>query len=73
MGLGTLFDFIQEQMRYVLYIIMFIAITYTAFKRAWIAMIGVILGLAFFAIFIDKPEILSSLGIWMNKMINIGG
>lgn len=72
LGLGDFFSWGQEQMRYLLFLGLFIALVVTAFKRAWIAMIGVIVGLAFVAIFIVQPDMIIRLGQWFSKTLSLG-
>ena len=61
LGLGDFFSWGQEQMRYLLFLGLFVALGVTAFKRAWIAMMGVSLGLAFVGIVIGQPDIIIKL------------
>lgn len=72
MGLGSLFDWFQEQVKYVLFFALLVALIYTAFQRAWIAMVGVIVGLAFIAIFIIQPEMIVDLGTWLSEKVRLG-
>jgi len=71
-GLEGLFSWIQEQVKYVLFIALFIALIVTAFQRAWIAMVGVIIGLAFVGIFIINPDVIVELGNWFSDKLRIG-
>lgn len=72
MSVKGFYDFLQGEMKYVLFIILFFLIAYTVYKRAWVALVGSILGLALVGIFIVDPEILLSLGGWMKDIFNIG-
>jgi len=72
MGLGDFFSWGQEQIKYVLFLALFVALIVTAFKRAWIAMIGVVVGLSFIAIFVVNPEMLVSLGEWISDKLSLG-
>lgn len=72
MGLGSLADWFQEQAKYVLFIGLFIVLIVTAFKRAWIAMIGAFVGLAFISIFIMNPEVITDVGDWISRTLKIG-
>ncbi|RKJ38063.1 hypothetical protein D7X33_37350 [Butyricicoccus sp. 1XD8-22] len=72
MGLGEFFSWFQDQVKYALFLVLFIALIVTAFKRAWIAMIGVIIGLSFIAIFIVSPDMLVSLGEWISSKLRLG-
>lgn len=72
MGLESLVEWGQQQARYVLFLGLFVALIVTAFKRAWIAMIGVIVGLAVIAIFIVNPDVIIAIGDWISKTLKIG-
>lgn len=72
MGLSELFSWFQDQIKYALFLVLFILMIVTAFKRAWIALIGVIIGLSFLAIFIVNPEMLISLGSWLSEKLRLG-
>lgn len=72
MGLESLVEWGQQQARYVLFLGLFVALIVTAFKRAWIAMIGVIVGLAVIAIFIVNPDVIIAIGHWISKTLKIG-
>lgn len=72
MGLGGFFDWFQEQVKYVLFFALFIALIVTAFQRAWIAMVGVIVGLAFIGIFIVQPDMIIDLGSWISDKVRLG-
>lgn len=73
MDLQNLFSWGQQQVTYILFIGLFIALIVTAFKRAWIAMIGVIIGLSVIAIFIINPRMIIDLGQWFSNIVNLGG
>lgn len=72
MGLGELFSWFQDQIKYALFLVLFVLMIVTAFKRAWIALAGVILGLSFLAIFIVNPDMLISLGSWISTKLKMG-
>jgi len=65
-------NFIVEQVEILLIIGFIILLIITAYKRAWIAMIAVIIGFAFIGIFVTNPEILLTLSEWLNDKLNIG-
>lgn len=73
MDLQNLFSWGQQQVTYILFIGLFIALIVTAFKRAWIAMIGVIIGLSVIAIFIINPRMIIDLGQWFSNIVSLGG
>lgn len=71
MSLAGLFSWVMEQARYVLFIALVILILWTGAKRAWIAMIGALIGLAFIGIFIINPEILVGISEWATDRLNL--
>lgn len=72
MGLDGLFAWFQTQIKYALFIVLFILLIVTAYKRAWIALAGVVIGLSFLAIFVVNPEMLISLGSWLSEKLKLG-
>ena len=72
MSLSSLFEWGQEQVKYLLFIVAFVALIITAYKRAWITMIGVIIGLAVISIFIVNPDILVDIGSWLSDLLSLG-
>lgn len=64
-------EWASTQAKYILFIALFVVLIVTAYKRAWIAMIGVILGLAFVAIFIINPETIITLSEWLARLIGL--
>lgn len=72
MSLQSLFEWGQEQSKYALFIILFILLAVLGFRRAWLAMIATIIGLAFIGIFIVKPDTMIAIGQWINDSIRLG-
>lgn len=72
MGLEGVFTWIMEQARYLLFIALIAIILFTAVKRAWLAMAGALVGLAFVGIFIINPEILIGISEWFTGALNLG-
>lgn len=72
MGLSGFFNWFQDQMVLALFIVLFIALIVTAYRRAWVAMIGVIIGLSFMAIFVVNPDMLINLGEWLSNILRLG-
>lgn len=72
MGLEEVFNWIKEQAGYVLMIVLIIVILVTAAKRAWIALMGAIVGLAFVGIFIVNPTVIVDLAEWFGDKLRIG-
>ncbi|MEK5069589.1 hypothetical protein [Sporosarcina sp. FSL K6-1508] len=72
MSLEGLFTWISEEIKWALFIVLFVALIVTAFKRAWIALIGVLIGLAFIGIFIVNPEVLINISEFFAEKLNLG-
>lgn len=72
MSLQGIFEWVKEQAQYGLFIALIILVLVTAVKRAWIAMIGALIGLAFVGIFIISPDIIVNLAEWLGGKLNIG-
>jgi len=72
MSVKGFYDFLQGEMKYVLFIILFFLIAYTVYKRAWVGLIGSIIGLAVVGMFIVDPEILLSLSGWAKDKFSVG-
>lgn len=72
MSLQGVFEWLQQQAQYGLFIALIILILVTAVKRAWIAMIGSLIGLAFVGIFLLNPNIINTLAEWLSSKLSIG-
>lgn len=72
MSLQGVFEWLQQQAQYGLFIALIILILVTAVKRAWIAMIGSLIGLAFVGIFLLNPDIINTLAEWLSSKLSIG-
>lgn len=72
MGLEEVFNWVKEQAGYVLMIVLIVVILVTAAKRAWIAMIGAVIGIAFVGIFIVNPNVIVDLSEWFGEKLNLG-
>lgn len=73
MDLGSTSTWVQSQGKYLLYIVAIVLILVTGFKRAWIAMIGVVIGLIFVGIFVNSPSTITNLATWLQGKIKLGG
>ncbi len=71
MSVSGLFNWFSTEIKYVLFIALFVLLIVTAFKRAWIAMVGVLIGLAFIGIFIVNPNAILSLSQWLASKLSI--
>lgn len=70
-SLQGVFEWIKQQAQYGLFILLIIVVLYCAAKRAWIAMIGAIIGLAVVGIFILNPNIISNIATWFGGLLNM--
>lgn len=70
-SLQGVFEWLQQQAQYALFIVLLILIIVFGAKRAWIAMIGAIIGLAAIGIFILKPDIITDLATWLSDKLNM--
>lgn len=73
MDIQGLYTWFSGQVTWALYIVLLILLIVTAFKRAWIAMIGVIVGMAVIGMFIVQPDIISTIAEWLAEKIKLGG
>lgn len=72
MSLSELFTWFSNEVKWAMFIVLLVLLIVTAFKRAWVAMVGVVLGLAFIGIFIAKPDIILNLSDWLAGLLSIG-
>ncbi|PID03792.1 hypothetical protein CSV67_03900 [Sporosarcina sp. P2] len=72
MSLEGLFNWASQEIKWALFIVLFVALIVTAFKRAWIALVGVLIGLAFIGIFIVNPDTLISISEFIAEKLNLG-
>lgn len=72
MSLEGIFTWFSTEAKWALFIILIIALIVTAFKRAWISLIGVVIGLAFIGIFIVQPDILINISEFIAEKLNLG-
>ncbi|MFF5996506.1 hypothetical protein AAGS61_17480 [Lysinibacillus sp. KU-BSD001] len=73
MDLSGLFDWIKEQAMYILFIGVIIGALVLGFKRAWIQLVGLIIGFGIIAIFISNPNVITDIADWLGDKVNIGG
>jgi len=73
MDLSGLFDWIKEQAMYILFIGVIIGALVLGFKRAWIQLVGLIVGFGIIAIFISNPNVITDIADWLGDKVNIGG
>lgn len=72
MSLESLFDWFKEQVQIVLLAVLIIALIVTGAKRAWIAMIGALVGIAFIGVFVFNPDLIQNVSKWMAGKLDIG-
>lgn len=70
-GFQGIFEWVKTQGQYGLMIILIVVILVCAVKRAWIGMIGAIVGLAAVGIFIVNPDIIKDISEWFSSLLNI--
>jgi uncharacterized membrane protein len=70
-SLQGVFQWIQTQAVYALFIVGIVAIIVLGAKRAWIAMIGTIIGIALIGIFVIDPEIITDMATWLGDKLNM--
>ncbi|MFS0815422.1 TcpD family membrane protein [Lysinibacillus sp. 1P01SD] len=69
MSLKSFYDWFMQQIEYIILIVFIVLLIGTAYKRAWIAMVGVIIGIGFIAIFIFFPDTLKTIATWVKDMV----
>lgn len=72
MSLQGFYEWMKLQGQYALFIALIVLFVVTAAKRAWIAMIGALVGLTFVGIFIINPKIIIALAQWLGGLLDIG-
>lgn len=72
LSLNAFQDWFMDQVKIFITIILIVLLFVTAYKRAWVAMIGVIIGLAILGIFIINPEAITNLSEWLAEKIGMG-
>lgn len=70
-GVKKLFDWIQEQAKWLLFGAFIILLLVTMVKRAWIAAVGLCVGFALVGVFILKPDSLLGLSRWLSDMLSL--
>lgn len=73
MSFQGVFEWLSGEAKWAIFIVLIILLCVTAFKRAWIAMIGVLVGVAFITMFIIKPDLIITLAEWLTGLLNFGG
>lgn len=72
MDLSGLFDWVKEQAMYILFIGVIIGALVLGFKRAWIQLVGLIIGFGIIAIFISNPNVITDIADWLGDKVDIG-
>ena len=72
MDLSGLFDWVKEQAMYILFIGVIIGALVLGFKRAWIQLVGLIIGFGIIAIFISNPNVITDIADWLGDKGEIG-
>lgn len=71
MSLQGVFEWLSGEVKWGLFIVLLIMLIVTAFKRAWIAMVGVIIGMAFIGMFIVKPQLIITIATWLTGLLGL--
>ena len=71
MDLSGLFDWVKEQAMYILFIGVIIGALVLGFKRAWIQLVGLIIGFGIIAIFISNPNVITDIADWLGDKVDI--
>lgn len=72
LSLNAFQDWFMNQVKIFITIVLIVLLFVTAYKRAWVAMIGVIIGLAVLGIFIVDPQAITNLSEWLAEKIGMG-
>lgn len=72
MDLSGLFDWVKEQAMYILFIGVIIGALVLGFKRAWIQLVGLIIGFGIIAIFVSNPNVITDIATWLGEKVKIG-
>ncbi|MER1987469.1 MAG: hypothetical protein ABS948_16445 [Solibacillus sp.] len=72
MDISGLFDWVKEQAMYILFIGVIIGALVLGFKRAWIQLVGLIIGFGIIAIFISNPNVITDIADWLGDKVDIG-
>jgi len=70
-GVKGLFDWIQEQAKWLLFGAFIIILLVTMIKRAWIAAVGLCVGFALVGVFVLNPDSLLGLSRWLSDMLSL--
>ena len=73
LSIQGVFEWFSGEAKWAIFITLIVLLIVTGFKRAWIAMIGVLAGLAVIAMFIVKPDLIITLAEWLTGLLKFGG
>lgn len=71
MSIQGVYEWFTAEVQWALMIGLLVLLIVTAFKRAWIAMIGVLIGMAFIGMFIINPNLILDLAEWFTGMFGL--
>ena len=57
---------------YILFIGVIIGALVLGFKRAWIQLVGLIIGFGIIAIFVSNPNVITNIATWLGEKVKIG-
>lgn len=70
-GLSGLYEWIKEQAKIILFIILIGLLVVTIVKRAWVSAVGVLVGMALVGVFITNPEYITNLSSWLAEKLSL--
>lgn len=71
MSIQGIYDWFLEQVQLLLLMVFVALLIFCAYKRAWIAMVGVVIGIAIIGIFIWNPDMLRKLSEWLGTQFGL--
>lgn len=72
-SLEGFFDWFSGQAKWALYIVLIGLLIYAFFRQAWMFAVGMLIGLALVAFFVESPDSIIKLGEWLGGLIGLGG
>lgn len=70
-GVKNLFDWVQDQAKWLLFGAFIILLLVTMVKRAWVGAVGLCVGFALVGVFVLKPDSLLGLSRWLSDMLSL--
>lgn len=70
-SLEGFFTWFTDQAFYVVLIVMIVSMLGLAFKRAWLGMVGVVLGGSLILLFVKTPKAVEAIASWLASVLGI--